>query len=103
MSEVSGVVLEEDPLTRYVQTYHFDAETERIILEGKQDVTAIIERNKRLRAEGAKGKEWRLEASIPDSVYYELRKKGITRDPKAFAKWLNDPDNALFRTSGRRI
>ena len=37
-------------------------------------------------------------ASIPLSVYYELKRKGIADDPKGFRKWLNDGDNRVFRT-----
>jgi hypothetical protein len=37
-------------------------------------------------------------ASIPLSVYYRLKREGIADDPKALKKWLNDPDNRVFRT-----
>ena len=50
----------------------------------------------------AKYGEWSKIASIPLSIYYELKKKGITDDPKRLKKWLNDPDNKYFRTRGGR-
>jgi len=37
-------------------------------------------------------------ASIPLNVYYDLKRRGIADDPKAMKKWLNDPDNRVFRT-----
>jgi hypothetical protein len=37
-------------------------------------------------------------ASIPLSVYYELKRQGIADDPKALRKWLNQSENRAFRT-----
>jgi hypothetical protein len=37
-------------------------------------------------------------ASIPLSVYYDLKRRGIADDPVALRKWLNDGDNRVFRT-----
>jgi hypothetical protein len=37
-------------------------------------------------------------ASIPLSVYYELKRQGIADDPKALRKWLNQSENQAFRT-----
>ena len=37
-------------------------------------------------------------ASIPMSIFYDLKRKGILDDPVAMKKWLNDPDNRVFRT-----
>lgn len=37
-------------------------------------------------------------ATIPLPVLMELYRIGIAHDQKEFAKWLDDPDNAVFRT-----
>ena len=37
-------------------------------------------------------------ASIPLSVYYDLKRRGIADDPVALKKWMNDSDNQVFRT-----
>jgi hypothetical protein len=42
-------------------------------------------------------------ASIPMGVYMELDAKGIARDEKAFARWLDDPDQRAFRTRPGRL
>jgi hypothetical protein len=44
-------------------------------------------------------------AEIPSVIYYDLLKKfGQPRDNmKAWKRWLNDPDNRAFRTTGGRV
>jgi hypothetical protein len=42
-------------------------------------------------------------ASIPLTVYYDLKQKGILDDQTAMKKWLNDPDNELFRTRKGKV
>ena len=64
-----------------------------------QDSTKIIEANKRSYNDvtGKFGNHAKV-ASIPLSVYYELKKQGIADDPTALKKWLNQSDNQAFRT-----
>jgi hypothetical protein len=40
-------------------------------------------------------------ARIPLVIWRQLEKLGITRDQKAFNAWLNNRDNAVFRTDDR--
>lgn len=47
-------------------------------------------------------------AELPPLIIEELNKIGIMRgymivDPKALAKWLNNPDNRVFRTRGGNV
>jgi hypothetical protein len=73
-------------------------------IEERQDVTELVESNKELAKEQPTGQDgMRLVASIPMSVYMQLQKKGITRDPKAFKAWLNDRDNRFFRTTVEKV
>ena len=83
-----------------------------VIIQTSQDVTEIIEQNK---------KEYNLNtgrwgddvfdnkvASIPLSCIDELNKQGIMRgfhvlDQKKFRAWLNHPDNRFFRTKPGKI
>lgn len=70
-------------------------------VETDQDMTAIIESNKKQHNatdKHTKHGEWSKVASIPMTVYYDLKQKGILDDQKAFQRWLNDPDNKYFRT-----
>ena len=83
-----------------------------IVLEVVQDVSDIVERNKR--EYNNNSKKWGDDvfdnkiASIPMTVVDKLNQQGIMRghhvlDQKAFSKWLNDPENRFFRTKQGRI
>ena len=77
-----------------------------IVIQTVQDVSSIIKHNKIQANEIDKHQkygEWSKVASIPMSIYYELKKKGIANDQAAMKKWLNDPDNKYFKTRGGRI
>ena len=104
------LMLDDDPVSGTKLIYHFDPVTEKATIQESQDVTAIIERNKRLQAGPptiSKSKEWEMVASIPGNVHAMLKKRGIIvsmhEDPwqRKLMKWLKD--HTKFRTSTRRI
>ena len=69
------------------------------VVETQQNVSAIVEANKRQYNDTPnKHGDLNKVATIPLSVYYELKRKGIADDPKALKKWMNDSDNQVFRT-----
>ncbi|CAB5194566.1 hypothetical protein UFOVP177_20 [uncultured Caudovirales phage] len=77
-----------------------------IIIETKQDITEILESNNQIR-EADKERRGHLNelhhvARIPFTVIDDLNKKGIMKgfhivDDPAFARWLNDSNNAQFK------
>ena len=82
------------------------------VVEVTQDVTDIVEKNKKEYNEASTS--WGNEvfdnkiASIPMTVIDSLNQKGIMRgfhvlDQKKFKEWLNDPDNRFFRTKQGRV
>lgn len=94
-------------------TSFVDNGDELVILKS-QDISGILEMNKREYAAQDERKKWGDDAfsnkvaSIPLTVFAELEKQGITRgfaviDTKRFHAWLNDPDNRAFRTRAGRI
>jgi len=87
-----------DEATGISKYWHVTGEGEYVI-ETVQDSTKIIEANKRSYNDvtGKFGNHSKV-ASIPLSVYYELKKQGIADDPTALKKWLNQSDNQAFRT-----
>jgi hypothetical protein len=87
-----------DEATGISKYWHVTGEGEYVI-ETVQDSTKIIEANKRSYNDvtGKFGNHAKV-ASIPLSVYYELKKQGIADDPTALKKWLNQSDNQAFRT-----
>ena len=77
-----------------------------IVIATSQDVTSIIEANKRSANaidKHHKHGEWSKVASIPLSTYYQLKEQGIADDPVRFKRWLNDSDNKYFRTRGGTV
>jgi len=50
-------------------------------------------------------KHMRQVAEIPANLYFELTQKlgEPKKNKKAWARWLNDPDNKYFRTGGGNI
>jgi hypothetical protein len=75
----------------------------RLVFVHSQDTKPIVESAKRL-ASGFDPHARRdvvHVARIPTNIYRHLQRLGITQDRKAFDAWLNDPDNAVFRTDDR--
>ena len=80
-----------------------------IILQTRQDVSDIVEQNKKEYNSFDERARWSDQlfgnkvASIPMTVIDDLNKAGIMRgfavlDDKRFASWLNDPLNRAWRT-----
>jgi hypothetical protein len=80
-----------------------------IIIQTRQDVTDIVEQNKKEYNSYDERARWsdnlfgNKVASIPMTVIDDLNKQGIMRgfavlDDKRFALWLNDPMNRAWRT-----
>ena len=94
---------DEQGITRY---FHFDDETGQATIQTQQDVTAIIEENKQEYAqvdERARWGEWSRVASIPMSIYFQLKAEGKLDDQEYMKKWLNNPDNQYFRTRSGQV
>jgi hypothetical protein len=95
-------LLDYDPLTKTTQWYHYDDATGNISLETEQDVTDLVAHNKRVFGQVDERTPWTGDvhkvASIPLSIYHELSKiSNNFKDQKVIRKWLNDPDNRVFR------
>ena len=86
--------------------FHYDEETDQATIQTQQDVTAIIEENKQEYAqvdERARWGEWSKVASIPMSIYFQLKAEGKLDDQAYMKKFLNDPDNKYFRTRSGQV
>jgi len=99
-----------DPMSGISTDFTYEAgeslSDDHFVISTSQDVTKIIEANKRSEKEVDARQKWgefSKVASIPLSIYYDLKKQGIIDDKKRFKRWLNDRDNKLFRTRGGTI
>jgi len=99
---VSKELIAVDPLAKAKTEWEW--QDGKLVIRNAQDVTDIVERNKRWQNDGqGRGKNFHHVAQIPLTVYFDLQKRGIADDPKKFAQWLNDPDNRAFRVSLERV
>ncbi len=89
-----------------VQKMHFH-EDGGITLETQQDVSAIVEANKAAYNQVDERANWKGDmhrvGSVPMSIYYDLKRRGILDDQAALKRWLNDPENQVFRTRPGRV
>jgi len=97
-----------DPVTGMETNFIWNGDEEgTFTIQEKQDVSGIVEANKSAYANvdnkaNWKG-DWHHVASIPLTVYYDLKQQGILDDKLALKRWLNDPDNKYFRVRPGRI
>lgn len=90
----------EQGITKY---WHVNGNGEYVV-ETVQDVSQIADFNRRQYNETPdKYGDVNKVASIPLSVYYQLKQQGIADDPVALKKWLNDSDNQVFRTRAGKL
>lgn len=96
-------IFSHDPEQGITKYWHVNGNGEYTV-ETVQDVSKIVEANKRQsnNIDGKWGDVTKV-ASIPLSVYYDLKRRGIVDDPVAMRKWLNDPDNFAFRTRAGKL
>lgn len=93
-------VVHTDAATKLQQRLIEDGEG-NLTLHTAQDITDIVEANKASLNANDKHQKWgefTRVASIPLSIYYSPEFQKISKDPVALKKWLNDPDNKVFRT-----
>lgn len=94
-----------DRETGIYTTFCFDHTTERVTFEKSQDAEPLTEINKLVSLETPgnwKGDMHKV-ASLPLHVWMELKQQGVIDDQKRFKAWLNERDNAAFRTRTGRI
>ena len=98
-----------------VRTIHSDGEG-GIIIHSQTDLTDFAEYTKAQYNANPGKTGWSGEpldpknkiATLPLAIINDLNAKGIMRgfhilDPKAMKKWLNDPENRVFRTRGGEV
>lgn len=95
-----------DPLSGSTTLYHYDHGTDQFSFEERLDTEPLLDQNRREHND-ATDAHWKGDlhkvASLPLMIWFKLKKEGILDDQKRFRKWLNDPDNAKFRTRGGHV
>jgi hypothetical protein len=100
-------IFDEDPIGGRRRLFHYDHTNDTFTIETQQDVTDLVEQNKALAGRFDERSrwagDWHRVASIPMSLYFDLKRKGLVDDIPALKRWLNDPDNRFFRTRPGRV
>jgi hypothetical protein len=98
------ILFSQDPDARTVDYFH-DLGDGEYVIETRQDVTGLVEFNKALQnANTGRWGEMAHVAQIPLTVLEDLQRKGVIdsmwnlKDEPGFRKWLNSPENRVFRT-----
>lgn len=94
-------LLDYDPITGLKRLFRYRDADDSFTIETIIDAEPILDANTAQRNSFDERSSWgdiNKVASIPMNIYMELDRKGITRDEKAFRRWLDDPDNRAFRT-----
>lgn len=94
-------VIDHDPTTGISHVLYFDESEGVANYVAEQETSFLLDFNRAQANEaGKRFGEWAKVASLPMTVFMDLKQKGILDDSKAFRRWLNDPDNRYFRTHG---
>lgn len=94
-----------DPLFG-VTNYHHKVEDGKYVSEDTVDLAPTRDLNTALYNDASK--HWKKDlnnhiASIPLPIYFDLKRRGVVDDRKAFLRWLEDGDNRVFRTRPGRL
>lgn len=96
---MSKRLLSYDPLTGVSNFHYFDNETGLSTITSEASAAALLDFNRKQNNEASRRfGEMTKVASIDPVTWARLVKEGIAGDQKAMKRWLNDPDNAYFRT-----
>lgn len=94
-------LLEIDPITGVAEYGYYDHATDEFTIETSQDLEPLVDFNRaqfNAQKRSTKHGDGTKIMSIPMELYMAEQKKGTFKDPKAFSRFVNDPDNAMFRT-----
>lgn len=100
------LLFDEDPITGTRTIFVPEGDDGDFTLVYQQEIDDILDDNQEQRKERDRRSRWKdvnHVARIPNIVLWELRKKGILDDETEMKKWLNDPENKVFRTREGRV
>ena len=103
-------LLSKDPILKKKTYFTHEVGEHGIVTE--QDVSPVLDQAKQKESLWRPGqmigntqRHQQKVAEIPTAVYFDLLKKygQPKNNPKPWKKWLNDPDNKYFRTTGGSV
>tara|TARA_R100001509_G_scaffold126060_1_gene79511 strand:- start:433 stop:723 length:291 start_codon:yes stop_codon:yes gene_type:complete len=77
-------------------TNKFATEDDKYVYQTHQNVQPVLDAVKNY-SQLEPGKEFRHVAEIPMVIYNKMLREGSIKDKSHLKRWLNDPDNKMFR------
>lgn len=75
----------------------------KLTIEERYDIEPTLDAARLSRdMDAGSGKDMRLAAHVPQDVLDRAFREGWYHDPKAWKRWMNDPQNKPFRVWGGR-
>jgi hypothetical protein len=87
-------------VVRWVSTAPGD---DAVTVHDAQEVGDILRANARDADVDQSGRHFRLAARVPLAIINKARAEGWENDEARWRKWLNDPENRMFRVWGGRV
>lgn len=84
----------------YTRYFHEDEMTGETTIETIQHLDPLVELNHFAQKEQTKLHRWgdgKLVATIPLSIYMKFHAEGKLKDHAFMRRWLNDPENRMYR------
>jgi hypothetical protein len=103
---MSGKLFSADFIGKRQSTFHATDDGDGFVIEDKQDIQPVIDQTKESYAnidERAKWGDLGFVGQIPFVIWDQLVREGIAQDDKALLKWLDNPDNQVFRMRPGRL
>ena len=96
--------LDRDPLSGAVSYFYSDETGENYTIVRTEDIEPLLEMNQwaRNQRHGRWGEMTHV-ASMPMSVWYDLKQKGILEDQTELTRWHNASENQVFRVRPGRV
>ena len=91
------------------RTFHYDDQEGKAYIKSEEDISSVLEKNKRSFNDAPmrhKSEVFNHTARIPYVVIEKIKNEtgvDILKDPDALRKFLNDPDNKMFRTRPGKV
>lgn len=97
-------VLAFDPATGSMQYVDYDENTDTFRVCDEIEAQPLIDLNKKFYNEApTRWRDGQVVGRVPMQLWQTLKSQGIIDDDKALRRWLNDSDNAGFRTRPGRV
>ena len=95
-----------DDVTGITKWFHYNDATDEVTIHTEQDLGDFLEQNQKMRNNQTSLDRWgdgKIVASIPMTIYAQWLVDGRANDQAFLKRWLNDPENKVYRTFAGKV